>query len=199
VDRFAALFVCTGNICRSPTAQFLLTARLAERLPHHGDRFTVGSAGTLDLGGEPMEPLAVTALAGLGVPDGETHRSRQLARADLDRVDLVLGMTRQHRGAAIQADPRVAGRAFTLREFARYCRSVDPAGLPAGDPVRRARAIVAAAALRRGLDPPPAPDADDLLDPLGAPAGVFSATATEIAALLEPFLQLLAPGAASAA
>lgn len=187
---FRVLFVCTGNICRSPTAERLLTARLAQQLPAAAARFEVRSAGTLDLAGAEMEPQAATALAGLGVP-ADGHHARRITASEVAEADLVLGMTREHRGAAIELFPRASARAFTLFEFARYCRHVDPADLPAGDPVERARNVVEAALGRRGLDRPEAPSDDDLIDPLGAPAAAFEATAAAIDAALRPFLVLL--------
>ena len=188
------MFVCTGNICRSPTAERLLRAELTARLGEQADRFEVRSAGTHDLGGSPMEPLAAAALSALGF-DPAGHHSRKLALADLEPADLVLGMTREHRGAAIRTFPRVAPRAFTLLEFARYCRAVDPGQLPAGDsdPVVRARAAVAAAGLCRGVAPPDRPEDEDLPDPLGSTPEVFSTTARRIYDELEPFLDLVAP------
>jgi protein-tyrosine phosphatase len=192
VDRFRTVFVCTGNICRSPTAERLLRARLTARLGASAGRFEVGSVGTLDLSGAAMDPFAAAALSELG-GDPAGHRARQLAPADLDLADLVLGMTREHRGATIRTLPRVAPRAFTLLEFARYCGAVDPDRLPAADPVVRARAAVASAALNRGVVAPRHPEEDDLADPLGGPPETFSATALAISAALEPFLKLLSP------
>ncbi|MFN2560552.1 MAG: low molecular weight phosphatase family protein, partial [Jatrophihabitans sp.] len=47
---FAVLFVCTGNVCRSPLAERLMRARLAPGLP-----VAVSSAGTMGLSGYPID------------------------------------------------------------------------------------------------------------------------------------------------
>ena len=54
-DSFRVLFVCTGNICRSPMAEGLLRHILPERLK---SKVTVSSAGTHAIDGNPAEPLA---------------------------------------------------------------------------------------------------------------------------------------------
>lgn len=174
-------------------AERLLASRLAERLGTvAAGAFEVCSAGTFDLGGEPMDPLAAKALASFGV-GGDGHVARPLARGDVVAADLVLGMAREHRGAAIVLLPQVAGRAFALLELARLCGAVDPVALHETEPVARARAIVALAASQRGLVHPKAPEDDDLADPLGAPLEVFQETAALIDSALLPFLDLLVP------
>ncbi|MHB2022012.1 MAG: arsenate-mycothiol transferase ArsC [Mycobacteriales bacterium] len=187
---FRVLLVCTGNICRSPIAERLFRFRLAEALPGAEGAFDVRSAGTLDLAGAEMAPYAAATLAGLGV-DPAGHAARALVAEEVAAADLVLGMAREHRGAAIQLFPRASARTFTLFEFARYCGHVEAALLPVGAPGARASAIVAAAARRRGLDRPAHPSDDDLVDPLGARVEVFAATAAAIDSALRPFIDLL--------
>jgi len=51
------LFVCTGNICRSPVAEYLLRHEMS-RL--HISNIAVGSAGLLDLGGRPADPVMIS-------------------------------------------------------------------------------------------------------------------------------------------
>ena len=107
-------------------------------------------------------------------------------------ADLVLGATRDHRAAAVVLHPRAAPRTFTLREFARLAAAVDPATLPSGDPVARARALVAAAAALRASVPPARPRDDDLADPYHAPASAFAACAALVRSALDGPLDLVA-------
>ena len=84
--------VCTGNICRSPMAEGLLRHYLPKDLK---ERINVSSAGIHALDGNHAEPLAVRAVAKLGIDIGE-HRARLLTRAIANSADLILGMERNH-------------------------------------------------------------------------------------------------------
>ena len=89
---FSILMVCTGNICRSPMAEGLLT----HQLPHTLKPFVnVRSAGTHGLHGNRAEPLAVRAAAAHGV-DISDHRARILDAKMIRSADLVLGMEKHH-------------------------------------------------------------------------------------------------------
>ena len=190
-DVFTVLHVCTGNICRSPIAEHLTREGLRTRLGDDADRFVVGSAGTWGHTGAPMEPFALSTLASYGV-DGAAFRARELTVEHVRGADLVLGASREHRAAAVRLLPRASARTFTLREFGRLVSQLDPADLPGGDVVERARALVRAAAGRRGMVPPDAPEDDDLTDPYQGPEQGFAACGQLVCATLARPLDLLA-------
>ena len=190
-EQLRVLHVCTGNICRSPMAEALMREGLRARLGEQADRVLVESAGTWGHSGSPMEPFALSTLAGHGV-DGSAFRARELVAEHVAAADLVLTATRDHRAAAVVREPRAAARAFTLREFARLCAAVDPASLPDADVVVRGRALVKAAAGTRGLVPPASPRDDDLADPYHAPETAFQACAALVVQALRGPLDLLA-------
>ncbi len=190
-DVFRVLHVCTGNICRSPMAEHFMRAGLQQRLGPEAARFIVESAGTWGHAGSPMEEHARTTLATYSV-DGTAFRARELVAGQVVGADLVLGATREHRAAAVVLHPRAAARTFTLREFTRLLSVVEPAELPDGDIVTRAREMVRAAAGRRGTVPPQRPRDDDLDDPYQAPAPAFAACAALVEATLRGPLDLLA-------
>ena len=198
---FELLFVCTGNICRSPMAERLTAAALAGRLGDEAGRVVVSSAGTWGHEGSPMEPFALETLARLGVDHASSaaFRARELTEEMVQRAGLVLGASREHRAAVVTLVPRAAARTFTLREFDRLLRGVGAADLPslAGGPAERGRALVVAAAGRRGLAPQ-GPEGEDLSDPYGAPARAFEACAATIVELLRGPLDLWAPGLGAA-
>ncbi len=88
------LFVCTGNICRSPTAEgvFLHMARSRGAL----ELLRIDSAGTHDYHvGEPPDPRAIEHAARRGY-DLAPLRARQVVAADFREFDRILAMDRGH-------------------------------------------------------------------------------------------------------
>src|SRR3954454_17671334 len=149
-DPFRVLFVCTGNICRSPMGQAMLTSRLRAGLGPAADGLVdVTSAGTYGLVGHPIEPDALDVLEELGVVPDE-FAARELAKDILEASDLVLTATREHRAAAVSMLPRGSRRTFTIREFARLVAAVDMTSVSGGDAGGGAAALVDAAASQRG-------------------------------------------------
>ena len=88
------LFVCTGNICRSPTAEGVLRHIIAaEGLV---DVIEADSAGTHGYHvGEPPDPRTITAAAARGF-DLSALRARKVVQSDFERFDLILAMDRGH-------------------------------------------------------------------------------------------------------
>jgi len=190
-DRFRVLHVCTANLCRSPLADRLMRQGLVERLGSGADQVDITSAGTRGVAGNSMEPGAVTALGAYGV-DGTDFRARGLLADHVATADVVLTAAREHRACVVALQPRAAARTFTLREFDRLCAAVDPFALVGVDVPARGRALVRAAAARRGRVRPAAPQDDDLADPYGAPLAAFTACAQLVHASLQRPLDLLA-------
>jgi protein-tyrosine phosphatase len=92
---YRVLFVCMGNICRSPTAEGVFRRLAAERAPDLP--LEIDSAGTHGYHvGEPPDPRAVTAAALRGV-DLRRLRARQVEDADFARFDLIVAMDRLNR------------------------------------------------------------------------------------------------------
>ncbi len=152
------LFVCSGNICRSPLGAQVLTARLGPDAP----AFVVESAGTIAQDGAPMDGAAAAQSVRLG-GDPSGHRSRYLTPEIVASADLVLTAERSHRAAAVGLAPRASKRAFTIKQFARVIDGLEPGDLAdVGSP----QELVERVARLRGVVPPPAdPAADDVDDP----------------------------------
>jgi protein-tyrosine phosphatase len=88
------LMVCTGNICRSPTAEGVLRRKLANA--GLGRLVEVESAGTVDYhAGAPPDPRALKSALRRGY-DLSRKRARQVHPLDFERFDLLLGMEAEH-------------------------------------------------------------------------------------------------------
>ena len=105
------LFVCTGNICRSPMAEGLFRHAVKDR----GD-YRVLSAGVGAIDGQAPSANAVRAMRDLGI-DISKQRSRMLTAELVEQADLILGMTHNHIESINLLYPQAAEKAFLLREF----------------------------------------------------------------------------------
>lgn len=175
--------VCTGNICRSPMAEWLLRAHLEER----GVDAHVHSAGTLQWEGAATgQAIAVMQERGI---DMSPHRSRALRASLVADADLVLCMTRTHLWAVGRHDPDAVDRTFLVPELVRLGAKVGPR--EPGESVRAWAARVAAARPTGGGAVGLA--TDEVADPLGEADGVFRSTADRLDADLRAVADLLAP------
>jgi protein-tyrosine phosphatase len=112
------LFICTGNLCRSPSAEGMLAQRLTEFGPHD---VTVESAGTMGTSSKvPAELRREGAAYGL---DLSLHAPRRVDAESVFRADLVIGMERSHVREIALAHPPSFTKTFTLREIVRRGRS----------------------------------------------------------------------------
>src|SRR5215217_9257195 len=123
-ELFSILAVCTGNVCRSPAVERLLTSKL-------GPTVTVSSAGTHALVGHPIAAPMGWLLLDSGV-EPASFKARRLSEQMLKEADLILSMTRAQRGLVDELWPAAVRRTFTLREFARLLDRVDVSVLPTG-------------------------------------------------------------------
>lgn len=86
------LFVCHGNICRSPMAEYVMK-HLVERRGRSAEFFIDSAATSTEEIGHGVHRGTRRKLEREGVPCGE-HRARQMTRADYGRFDLLVGMDR---------------------------------------------------------------------------------------------------------
>ena len=114
------VFVCTGNICRSPMAEVAARTMAAARTlvdgTSLGDQLLITSAGTGGWHeGEPMDPRTSAALQRAAFPD-HLHVAHQISRRGLGEIDLVVALDRSHEQAlrSLGAD---SSRLVLLRSF----------------------------------------------------------------------------------
>ena len=120
----SVLFVCTGNICRSPTAQGVFVGMVMDA--GLADRITVDSAGTHGYHvGEPPDARA-TAAARVRGYDLSGLRARKFERSDFTRFDLVLAMDDGNRAfLARQCQPSNGHKLRMMMEFATRHRAIE--------------------------------------------------------------------------
>jgi len=119
------LFVCMGNICRSPTAEAVFRELLKREAPQLA--VELDSAGIHGLHvGEPPDRRAIAAARRRGI-DMSSLRARQLQRGDFTRFDLILVMDEEnHRDALTLAPTGEQRRIRRLLEFAPHAGAEIP-------------------------------------------------------------------------
>lgn len=105
------LFVCTGNVCRSPMAEYLLRHHLGASTP-----WQVCSTGIAAVDGLAASPSAIEVLAEKGV-DLTPHRSRRLTKELIDAATFIVVMTSSHALELKQRFPEAQDRIYLLKSF----------------------------------------------------------------------------------
>ena len=120
----SVLFVCTGNICRSPTAEGVF--RHMARSRGVAERILIDSAGIIDFhAGEPPDPRAVEHAAKRGY-DLSGLRARQLTFADYHQFERILAMDRTHlRELKGEAPKGTLGRIARFLDYSEAWRGQD--------------------------------------------------------------------------
>lgn len=114
------LFVCTGNICRSPLAE-----QLFDQLAKQAKLSTkVKSAGVHALTGEQMHPNSQEAMRQINFTPKE-HASQQLTQTLTNQADLIITATKEHANSTAQIDPAASKKIFTLKELARISKYLE--------------------------------------------------------------------------
>jgi protein-tyrosine phosphatase len=128
------LFICTGNTCRSPMAEALCKARLADRLgcaieDLEARGFVVISAGLSAIEGQPAASHAAEVVRTRG-GSLRSHASRRITPELVHHADAIITMTRDHRDTLLAHAPEAADRV----------RLLDPLGDDVDDPIGADRA-----------------------------------------------------------
>ena len=178
------LMVCTGNICRSPTAAGLLAGH-AGRVSASSE---VKSCGLLP-GGRSVPPQVLEAARVFGV-DLSAHRSVQISEDLVVEADLVVGMTRHHLREVVLQLPEAWPKTFTLRELIRRGDQVGGSvpDQPLSDWIERlSRSRRRAEVIGDSLQ-------DDVSDPYGGPDEGYRRMVVTLADLIDRLAGMLWPG-----
>jgi protein-tyrosine phosphatase len=120
------LFVCTGNICRSPTAEGVL--RQLVRTRGLASPIEVASAGLEGWhAGAPPDPRTLEHALRRGY-DLSSQRARHFARRDFERFDWVIAMDAEHHARLHEL--AAPAHAHKLRHAAEFAASIPPDGVP---------------------------------------------------------------------
>jgi len=121
------LFVCYGNIMRSPMAEALLLRALKEA--GRPERIEVASAGLHAAVGREVHPWALEAAAAMGISLAD-HRAKLLSKEMVDRADCIFAMDFQNKAELLTLYPDAASKIYMLSVYAegrqRYREIADP-------------------------------------------------------------------------
>jgi protein-tyrosine-phosphatase len=117
------VFVCSGNICRSPLAEAMAAAALRDA---GVDAFVI-SCGTVALTGQPAERGARDEAAGLGL-SLDQHRAQSVTRELINDAALVVGVTDRHRDHLRQFFPLERAKIVSFDDLTGLGDIADPYG-----------------------------------------------------------------------
>jgi protein-tyrosine-phosphatase len=168
-QRLNILFVCTGNVCRSPMAEGFLKYEAGRR----GLDIGVRSTGTHAWHGRAATIDGRRTMRELGVPIDD-HMTEELSQRLVDWADLIVGLSREHVRDTIRDFPQAAGKTFLLTQVNRLL----PLAEQAGDPAEFVSRIDSLARANHVID-------QDVDDPFGEREAAYRRTANEIKVLIE--------------
>lgn len=124
------MFVCTGNICRSPMAHYYMQKKIKDI--ELENEFLISSCGTYAVTGERATNNAIISMKEYNV-NLDMHRATNIEDTDIENYDYIITLTMQHKNNVLYYYPKLDGKVFTLKEFVSgdegYVDIDDPWGL----------------------------------------------------------------------
>ncbi|WP_137655298.1 arsenate reductase/protein-tyrosine-phosphatase family protein [Bifidobacterium moukalabense] len=163
------MFVCTGNICRSPMGELLLTKYLT------GTTVRVSSAGTRGLPMHQIDPSSARLMDSVGI-ESSGFRSRRLTRQMADEADLILCFEKGQRKDIVALAPAAVRYTFLLSDFANMCEYCARNGMVKGLTIQeRLQSVIKSSSMIRPMLPTPR----DIEDPHGRTFDKFRTAANQ--------------------
>ena len=109
------MFICTGNICRSAMAHALLLKMAKEQ----NKKIEVYSCGMWAETGDIPTNEGIEVMKDYGI-DLSKHRATNIRNSDIDKMDVILCATNNHKANVISMYPEIKDKVFTMKEYAGY-------------------------------------------------------------------------------
>lgn len=111
------MFVCTGNICRSPMAEYILKEIVEKR--NISNSFNICSSGVFAYNGQNPTDEAISVMKERNI-DMSEHRSTNINNSNIFKMDLILCMTNAHKLQVKHRYPEIKDKVYTLKEYVIY-------------------------------------------------------------------------------
>ena len=113
------MFICTGNICRSAMAQWLLKQKLEDKEIKNVE---VYSCGVYAQDGDIPTWEAKRVMMDEYSIDMNKHRATNIVNSNIKEMDLILCATSRHKRDVLRIYPELEGKVFTMKEYVGYDR-----------------------------------------------------------------------------
>ena len=113
------MFICTGNICRSAMAEWLLKKKLEEQNRKDIEVYSCGIYA--ENGDVPTYEAKRVMKEEYGI-DMSKHRATNIRNSKIKEMDLILCATSSHKIAVLDMYPELEGKVFTMKEYVNYER-----------------------------------------------------------------------------
>ena len=167
------LFICTGNICRSPMGELLLTQFMPD--------LESDSAGTRGLVSHEIAPNSKRLLDQHGI-DSSSFRAKRVTPQIAQGSDLILCFEHEQRKEIAVIAPTAARKTFLIDDFANMCVYCKEQGYMGGNTRQeKLESVIDNASMIR----PMIPDTNNVEDPIGKDFAVYQAAYNEICKALQ--------------
>ena len=107
------MFICTGNICRSAMAHWLMEKKIKD---NNLNNIEVYSSGVFAEPGDKSTYSAIEVMEEYGV-DLKNHEATHIMQSEVQEMDLILCATSSHKRSVLQMYPNLNGKVYTMKEY----------------------------------------------------------------------------------
>lgn len=108
------MFICTGNVCRSPMAHFYMQKKLKDL--NKENEYIISSCGTHAVNGQNATNNAIKAMESYGV-DLTKHRATNIQDSNIKDYDLIFTLTEDHKKQVLEFYPSLSDKVFVLKVY----------------------------------------------------------------------------------